>query len=179
VRIETPFGPSEGASRSGMGVESPGRARSSTKKADDPLSTALRISFEPDNETAKQFVTNSLDNFNIATTGQAAYWPVAYFLRGPDNEILGGLLGEIWGHWLHIKYIWVAEPARGEGHARTLVSAAEDYATRRGCVGAFLETSPFRRARFTRSSATNCSASSKATRRGTRCFSCVRFWMAA
>jgi GNAT superfamily N-acetyltransferase len=107
------------------------------------LSTALRISFEPDNETAKQFVTNSLDNFNIATTGQAAYWPVAYFLRGPDNEILGGLLGEIWGHWLHIKYIWVAEPARGAGHARTLVSAAEDYATRRGCVGAFLETFTF------------------------------------
>jgi GNAT superfamily N-acetyltransferase len=107
------------------------------------LTEDRRISFEPDNEAAKQFVTNSLDNFNIATTGHAAYYPVAFFLRGTDNEILGGLLGEIWGGWLHIKYVWVAEPARKQGHARRLMGAAEDYARRRSCVGSFLETFSF------------------------------------
>ena len=103
----------------------------------------VKISFEPDNEAAKQFVTNSLDNFNIATTGHAAYYPVAYFLRSADNEITGGLLGEIWGGWLHVKYVWVAEHSRGKGHARDLVGAAESYARKRGCMGAFLETFTF------------------------------------
>jgi GNAT superfamily N-acetyltransferase len=104
---------------------------------------APRISFEPDNEAAKQFVTNSLENFNIATTGLAAYYPVAYFLRTADNEIAGGLLGDIWGSWLHIKYVWVAEHARGKNNARDLVTAAEDYARKRGAIGAFLETFTF------------------------------------
>jgi len=27
--------------------------------------------------------------------------------------VLGGLLGDLWGGWLHVTYLWVAEPARG------------------------------------------------------------------
>ena len=107
------------------------------------MSDDLEISFEPDNEAAKQYVTNGLDNYNIATTGHAAYYPVAYFLKAPDGEVLGGLLGMIWGGWLHIKYVWVAEPARRKGHARRLLDAAETYAKKRGCTGIQLETFSF------------------------------------
>jgi GNAT superfamily N-acetyltransferase len=103
----------------------------------------LRISFEPDNEAAKQFVTNGVDNHNIATTGHGAYYPVAYFLRAADGEVLGGLLGMVWGKWLHIKFVWVAEPARKHGEARRLVETAEAYARKRGCIGSHLETFSF------------------------------------
>ncbi len=107
------------------------------------MNQELRITFEPDNEPAKQFVTNGVDNYNIATTGHSAYYPVAYFLKSDEDEVLGGLLGMIWGGWLHIKIVWVAEPVRGQGHARRLLTTAEAYARKRGCRGAFLETFSF------------------------------------
>ena len=103
----------------------------------------LRISFEPHNDGPKQFVINGVDNYNIATTGLPAYYPVQYYLRSANEEVLGGVLGQIWGGWLHINIVWVAEPARGKGHARAMVSAAEDYARSRGCRGSYLETFSF------------------------------------
>ena len=57
--------------------------------------------------------------------------------------MLGGVLGNVWGEWLHIKFVWVAEPARGKGHASAMVAAAEAYAKTRGARGAYLETFSF------------------------------------
>jgi GNAT superfamily N-acetyltransferase len=107
------------------------------------MSDELHISFEPDNEPAKLFVTNGVDNHNIAVTGLAPYYPIAYFLKSAEDEVLGGLLGMVWGGWLHIKILWIAEPARGKGNARKLMQRAEDYARKRGCRGAFLDTFSF------------------------------------
>src|ERR1700683_3388610 len=107
------------------------------------MTSDLKITFEPGNDSGKQYVTDGLGNYNIATTGHAAYYPVAYFLRDDDGEILGGLHGAIWGHWLYIKIVWVARPARGKGYARKLLESAEAYAVQRGCIGAHLETFSF------------------------------------
>ena len=103
----------------------------------------LRISFEPHNNGPKQFIVNGVDNFNIAKTGTAAYYPVQYYLRDSDDEVLGGLLGYTWGDWMHINHVWVAEPARGRGYAREMMAAAEAYAQKRNCIGAYLETYSF------------------------------------
>ncbi|HEY4942662.1 MAG TPA: GNAT family N-acetyltransferase [Rhizomicrobium sp.] len=103
----------------------------------------LRISFEPHNDGPKQFVAEGVSYHNIAATGATAYYPVQYYLRSADDEVLGGLLGDIWGGWLHIKFVWVAEPARGRGHAAAMVLAAETYAKKRGATGAHLETFSF------------------------------------
>jgi GNAT superfamily N-acetyltransferase len=103
----------------------------------------IALVFEPGNEFAEKFVTNGLENHNIAATGQAAYYPVSYFLKTPRGEVLGGLLGMIWAGYLHIKIVWVAEPVRGKGYAKKLVEAAEAYARERGCRGANLETFTF------------------------------------
>lgn len=107
------------------------------------MSAEWKITFEPTNEQAKQFVTEGVGNFNIATTGHAAWYPVAYFVRSDEGEILGGLHGTVWGKWLYIKIVWVAEPARGKGCAKKLVEAAEAYAIERGCMAAHLETFSF------------------------------------
>jgi GNAT superfamily N-acetyltransferase len=104
----------------------------------------LRIEFEPFiEEGARQFIVAGLDNHNCAVTGQPSYFPVNFVLRGERGDVLGGLLGLVWGHWLHVTILWVAEPARGLGHGTRLLEDAEAYARTRGAVGVTLETHSF------------------------------------
>lgn len=104
----------------------------------------LRIDFEttPD-DGARQFIINSLDSYNIAATGISNYHPLNLFLRSPRNEILGGLLGYVWGGWLQVQHLWVAEQFRHRGEATRLMDAAEAYAIERGCSAATLDTHSF------------------------------------
>jgi GNAT superfamily N-acetyltransferase len=104
----------------------------------------LRIDFEPFvDEGARQFIQNGVDNHNIAVTGYAPYYPVNFLLRSEMGEVLGGVMAQVWGGWLQVFYLWVAEAVRGQGHASRLMDAAEDYAKMRGCVGALLDTHSF------------------------------------
>jgi len=104
----------------------------------------MRIEFEPfiDNK-ARQFIVDGVDNYNIAVTSLPNYFPVNFVLRGEHGDVLGGLLGQIWGGWLQVTYLWVAEAARGAGYGTRLMKDAEAYARSRGAIGATLETYSF------------------------------------
>ncbi|HUL06906.1 MAG TPA: GNAT family N-acetyltransferase [Candidatus Acidoferrum sp.] len=109
----------------------------------------LQIAFQPyADQATKDIVVNGVDYHNIATTGHAACYPVAFFLRDGREEVLGGLLGEIWGGSMYVTHLWVAEPARGAGHGTRLLQAAERYALERGCHGAFLGSFSFQAPAF-------------------------------
>src|SRR6266404_4647649 len=96
-----------------------------------------RIEFEPFvDEGARQFIANGVDYHNIAATGLPGYFPVNFVLRGERGDVLGGVLGQVWGGWLHVTHVWVAEAARGAGHGTRLMQEAEAYARARGAVGA-------------------------------------------
>jgi len=105
---------------------------------------AVRIEFEPFiDAAARQFIVNAVDYHSIAATGLPDYFPVNFVLRGQRNDVLGGVLGQLWGSWLQVTYLWVAEAARGAGHGTRLMSDAEAYARSRGAVGATVETHSF------------------------------------
>lgn len=105
---------------------------------------AVRIEFEPFiDEGARQFIVNGVDYYNIAATGLPDWFPVNFVLRGECGDVLGGMLGWLWGGWLQVTYLWVAEAARGAGHGRRLMEAAESYARSRGAVGVTVETYSF------------------------------------
>src|SRR5262245_48114496 len=104
----------------------------------------LRIVIEPHApDYLKRVVQEGLDLYTVAATGVAEYYPVAIFLKDAHQEVLGGLLGHIWGHWLRIAALWLAEPVRGQGNGRRLLSAAEAYARERGCRHIELATFSF------------------------------------
>jgi ribosomal protein S18 acetylase RimI-like enzyme len=104
----------------------------------------LRLVVEPHaSDELRHAISDRLDLFNVATTGLDAWHSVAVVLRGPDDEIVGGVLGDIWGGWLHVTYLWVAAPYRGHGYGRDLLRAAERFAIDRGCRAARLETFGF------------------------------------
>ena len=104
----------------------------------------LKVVFEPYAAAdLRNVVQTMVDNHNVALTGQAEWYPVAFFLRDEKGEVLGGLLGDIWGAWLHVRTLAVAAPARGHGSGSELMKRAEFYAIERGCTGAYLDTFSF------------------------------------
>jgi len=108
------------------------------------VANAARIEFEPFiGEGARQFIVNGVDSYNIAVTGLPDYFPVNFVLRGARGDLLGGVLGQLWGGWLQVTYLWVAEAARGAGHGTRLMENAELYARSRGAVAATVETHSF------------------------------------
>jgi GNAT superfamily N-acetyltransferase len=89
------------------------------------------------------FVRDGLSLFNVAATGVSYYSPLAIFLRDERDAILGGVYGHVWGGWLDLSLLWVAEPLRGKGYGKKLLEAAEVEARSQGCGGVFLSTFSF------------------------------------
>jgi ribosomal protein S18 acetylase RimI-like enzyme len=111
----------------------------------------VRITVEPDaSADDRQRVRDNLDVFNVGVTGQSDYGDVSIFLRGPHGEIRGGLLGALWGGWLHVSHLWVAASLRGRGFGQRLLAAAERYAIDRGCHAVWLTTFSFQAPGFYR-----------------------------
>jgi GNAT superfamily N-acetyltransferase len=104
----------------------------------------LRIVSEPHaGEQDTTFIREALALYNVAVTQDAYYSPLAIFLRDERGAILGGALGDIWGGWLDLTFLWVAEPLRGRGYGRRLLEAAEEEARTQGCRGVHLSTHSF------------------------------------
>ena len=104
----------------------------------------LRIVSEPHaGEQDTTFIREALALYNVAVTQDAYYSPLAIFLRDERGAILGGALGYIWGGWLDLTFLWVAEPLRGRGYGRRLLEAAEEEARTQGCRGVHLSTHSF------------------------------------
>jgi len=109
----------------------------------------LAIHFDPDPSPATQRkIEDGVNLHNVAATGLPDYHPIAFILRDADGEVFGGVLGDVWGGWLHIGFLWVARPLRGKGWATKLLRAAERHAVARGAHDAALETFSFQARRL-------------------------------
>ena len=98
------------------------------------MGTGLRISSEPmASESDGQFVRDGLSLYNVARTGYDHWRPLKLFVRDDTGMIRGGLLGHIWGGWLHITDLWLDEGARGGGLGWKLMETAEAEARADGC----------------------------------------------
>ena len=104
----------------------------------------LKIIFDPyASPQQREIVEQILALRNVRVTGHDDWYPVAFFLKTGEGEILGGLLGMIWARWLHIASLAVHEPFRGRGWGSRLLERAEQYALQRGCTNAWLSTHSF------------------------------------
>src|SRR5205807_10383040 len=80
----------------------------------------LEIVFDPlPGDALRRFVVDQLDAHVLTATGEASYYPVGYFLKSPRGEWLGGLLGTLWGGWLH-------PPGRAKYFMRKQLAATSD-----------------------------------------------------
>lgn len=85
-------------------------------------------------------IGDGLTGFNEADVGPANREALAVLLRDETGTVVGGLLGyTAWG-WLYVQWLWLSQDQRGSGWAKTMLTAAEDEARRRGCHGAYIDT---------------------------------------
>lgn len=86
-------------------------------------------------------LADGLEAFNEAAwPGHQPWEEFAFFLRGAEGRILGGLVGQVYAGWLFIRFLSLAEALRRHRLGAGLVAAAEDRARARGCHSAYVDT---------------------------------------
>ena len=107
----------------------------------------MELTDQPRSEDV-QFLEDQLNEHNMVRTGRRDFRPLAVYLRDGQGGIMAGLYGFTWAGWLEIKFVWVREDLRGQGHGRQLVEAAEVEARARGCQRVWLESYTFQAPTF-------------------------------
>ena len=103
-----------------------------------------RIEFEPFiEEGVRRVIVDGVDMHNVSVTAMPEYALVNFVLRGGRGDVVGGVLGLLWGRWLQVTYLWVSAQMRGKGYGTRLLLDAENHARARDAVGATLETYSF------------------------------------
>ena len=93
-------------------------------------------------------IGGGITEFNTQQAGDDEGRNLCFVLRGPDQEILGGVIGATYWDWLSIDLMWVKDELRGRGYGRRLLKLAEDEARQRGARNAYLDTFSFQAPEF-------------------------------
>ena len=73
-------------------------------------------------------------------------WPwrdLSFVLRDASGRVVGGVLAETNAQWCFVQALWVADEHRARGYGSQLLTAMEDAARERGCIGVYLDTYSF------------------------------------
>ena len=97
---------------------------------------------EPD-ESVWKAVGGGIRNYNTQQAGDHKHQSICFVLYAPDQEIVGGVIGETYWDWLYINLLWVKDEFRGRGYGQRLLTLAEDEARQRGMKNAYLDTFSF------------------------------------
>ncbi len=56
---------------------------------------------------------------------------------------VGGVIADLWGNWLLIKFLWVDDSMRGKQVGSQLLQRLEEYAQSQGCTSSLVDTLSF------------------------------------
>ncbi len=94
-------------------------------------------------ESAWGIIGRGVSYYNKEQAGDNKFQRLCFVLNAPDQEIVGGVLGEVYWDWLYIDLLWVRDELRGCGYGRRLLTQAEDEARGRGAKNVYLDTFSF------------------------------------
>jgi GNAT superfamily N-acetyltransferase len=107
----------------------------------------LVVETEPTRDDVR-FLRNRLYEFNAGATGITDGNFLSVFKRAADGSPVAGAFGWTWGGTCYVRYLFVCENLRGQGHGTRLMRAVETEARSRGCRQIVLETHEFQAPRF-------------------------------
>ena len=103
---------------------------------------------EPVDEPEWGVIGGGISDFNTQQAGNHNGKNLCFVLRGPDEEVLGGVIGSTFWDWFHIDLMWIREDLRGQGYGKDLLAQAEGEARERGAKFAYLDTFSFQAPAF-------------------------------
>lgn len=106
------------------------------------------IRLEQDHAAASAEVIGALVQWNERQVGPRNPYNFTLSVRSDDDQLLGGLVGEIYWMHLYVAVLWVHDQYRRHGLGRQLLTNAEDIARSRSCTVAYLNTASFQAPRF-------------------------------
>ena len=106
------------------------------------------VNLEKPDETAWSLIGGGLHQFNIQQAGDDHGKPLCFVLYAPDQELVGGIIGETHWEWLYVNLMFLREDLRGRGYGQRLLRLAEEEARKRGAKNAYLDTFSFQAPAF-------------------------------
>jgi ribosomal protein S18 acetylase RimI-like enzyme len=108
------------------------------------------VSIDKPGDAEWKGIGGGLQNYNIQQTGDDKFKHVCFVIYAPNQEIAGGLIGEIYWGWCFIHLLWVKEDLRGRGYGHRLLTMAEEEARQHGAKNIYLDTFSFQAPAFYR-----------------------------
>lgn len=99
-------------------------------------------------ESAWGIIGRGVGAFNKRQAGDNDFQRLCYVVSSPSQDIVGGILAELYWNWLFIELLWVTAELRGQGYGRRLLMKAEEEARRRGARNVYLDTFSFQAPQF-------------------------------
>ena len=93
-------------------------------------------------------IFDNLKEYNLSKLECSQIVPLGVFVEGADGKKQAGLIGETFGKWFFVKYLWVSPALRGNGVGSRILKAAEDEARSRGAGYVFVDTFDFQAPKF-------------------------------
>ena len=94
-------------------------------------------------ESAWGIIGRGVSSYNIQQAGDNKFQRLCFVRQAPDQEVVGGVLGEIYWGWFYIDLLWVKDELRGRGYGHRLMTHAEQEAQQHGAKNAYLDTFSF------------------------------------
>ena len=88
-------------------------------------------------------IGGGINEYNQQQAGEEHGKRLCFVLKGPDQAILGGVIGITYWDWLYIDLMWLQEGLRQRGFGRRLLALAEEEARQRGAKHVYLDTFSF------------------------------------
>ena len=86
--------------------------------------------------------------YNRSHLGDSEPEDLGIYLRNEEGMVTAGLVGNTFGLWLMVKYLWISEELREQGIGSRILLKGEETAKERGCRYVFLDTFSFQAPNF-------------------------------
>ena len=108
----------------------------------------MQLRLENTESQKAQEIGGLIRSYNRSKREAAESEPLNLYVEDDSGELMAGLVGETFGNWLEIEYLFVKEDIRGQGIGSQLLQRAESEAKKRNCRFAFVNTYQFQAPAF-------------------------------
>jgi ribosomal protein S18 acetylase RimI-like enzyme len=88
-------------------------------------------------------IGGGISDYNTQQAGDDQGRNLCFVLQGPDEEVVGGVIGATHWNWFYVNLMWIRDEYRGQGYGQRLLVLAEEEARKRRAEYAYLDTFSF------------------------------------